>query len=283
MPIVSVIMAVLNQREHVARSIESVLNQTFSDFEYIIVDDFSSDGTIVVLEKYSRHDPRITVIKNDSHAGIAKSVNRAFVKSYGNYIARIDSDDAWIDKDKLKLQVEFLQIHPDYAAVGGGMVVVDTEGKELFRYLKPENDEHIRKTALLTNPIANSTSLCRRSAIESDLLCDETLAANEDWDFWLRVGLKGKLYNFPLFFSYYTIGVDNHSFKNIRTYAATGILILNRYKRYYPRYLRGIVMNAVKYIYGCIPRVQRSLLNPFFSRYKKIITGSTVTYKGRFH
>lgn len=276
MHIVSIIMTARNQQNRIGRSIESILGQSFRDFEFIVIDDFSSDSTLEVIEQYCHQDPRIILIKNEAHLGIAKSVNRVFAESRGEYIARIDSDDAWIDSDKLKLQVEFLQAHQEYAAVGGGMVVVDTDGKELFRYLKPENDEHIRKTALLTNPIANSTSLCRRSAIDERLLCDETLPVNEDWDFWLRVGRRGKLYNFPLYFSYYTMTGGNHSLGNIRANSLAGIRIIRRYRKDYPNFFKGVFINCMQYMYGCTPRSIRDMVNPTVSKFKKIITGSHV-------
>jgi glycosyltransferase involved in cell wall biosynthesis len=286
MPLVSVIMATYNQGRFIIRSIESVLNQSFRDFELIIVNDGSTDDTDPILREWleDHHanrsnadmegEPSIVYLKNETNLGVPRSFNRAMKIARGKYIARIDSDDAWIGREKLGKQVEFLETHPDYIATGGGMIVVDPEGRELFRYLKPETDEASRNNALVTNPIANSTSLCRADGVIAVGCCREDLDYNEDWDFWLHMGIEGKFYNFQEPFSYYTMTGGNKSMVHLRMHTWSAIRTITKYRKHYPRYSKGLLVNALQLLYGFIPFIVRRRLNPFFSRMKKKIAGS---------
>lgn len=274
MPLVSVIMTTYNQGYLIEKAIKSVLSQNFKDFEFIIVNDGSTDNTEQIIKKFN--DQRIVYLKNEKNLGVPKSFNRAIKISQGKYIARIDSDDFWVDENKLKKQVEFLENHPEYVAVGGGMIVVDLESKELYRYLKPEKDEEIKKNALITNPIANSTSLCRKETIFEIGLCDEKFGYNEDWDFWLKIGSKGKLYNFPEYFACYTITGQNKSLVYLRQQTLFALKIIFRYRNYYPNFLRGFLINFVQFLYSLIPLKIRIKLHPILSHFKKILAGSPI-------
>ena len=274
-PVVSIIMATRDHGRFIAASIESALNQSFKDFELIIVNDGSVDNTEAIVDSYIRRDPRIVYLKNETNQGVPKSFNFAMKVAKGKYIARIDSDDAWIGEDKLKKQVAFLEAHPDYAAVGGGMVVVDPQSNELFRYLKPETDKQTRANALITNPIANSTSVCRKDAVVAIGGCDESYPFNEDWDFWLHIGLIGKFYNFPEYFSYYTMTGRNKSMRFLRQHTKVALSIIRKYKNHYPSYRKGLFVNTLQYLYGFVPFFIRLRLNPFLSRVKKKLAGSS--------
>lgn len=275
-PVVSVIMATRNQAGLIADSINSVISQSFKDWELIIINDGSTDNTEAVVKEFIAKDSRIIYFDNGKNLGVPKSFNLAMGIAKGEFIARIDSDDSWIGKDKLKKQVEFLKNHPDYVAVGGGMIVVSSRKKELFRYLKPEEDREIRNTALITNPIANSTSVCRKPAIIKAGLCDENLDFNEDWDFWLKIGLLGKLYNFPEYFSYYTFTGRNKSMVYLRQHTFAALKIIWKYRRHYPNFLKGFLINLAQFIYGFIPFRLRIFLNAPLSAFKKLVAGASV-------
>ncbi|MEK7147097.1 MAG: glycosyltransferase [Patescibacteria group bacterium] len=269
-------MATRNHGNFISRSIESVLNQSFQDWELIIVNDGSTDNTGLVVKQFRAKDKRIIYLDNGKNLGVSKSFNRALAIAKGKYIARIDSDDAWIGKDKLKKQVEFLKAHPDYVAVGGGMIVVNPGGKELFRYLKSEQDKDIRATALVTNPIANSTSVCRRDVIIKAGLCDESLDYNEDWDFWLKIGLLGKFYNFPEYFSYYTMTGRNKSVVYLRRHTAAALNIIWKFRRDYSNFLKGFFINLAQFFYGCVPFKIRFFFHVYLSKLKKKFSGSKI-------
>src|SRR5581483_3277770 len=116
-------------------------------------------------------------------------------------IAYLDDDDEWIDQDKLKKQVEFLDSHQNYVLTGGGIKISESEIK-----LRPETDEQIRKTMLLRNNFFTSTVMLRRSSalLAGGFIKDETDLA-EDYDLWLRLGRIGKMHNFQAAFTRYTV------------------------------------------------------------------------------
>lgn len=275
-PEVSIIMSTKNQAGLIADSIESVLAQSFKDWELIVVNDGSTDNTEAVVKAFQKKDPRIIYIDNGKNLGVPKSFNKAMNIARGEFIARIDSDDAWIGKDKLKKQVEFFKIHLDYVAVGGGMIVINSKKEELYRYLKPEQDKEIRNSALITNPIANSASVCRKSAVIKAGLCDETLDYNEDWDFWLKIGLLGKFYNFPEYFSYYTMTGRNKSMVYLRRHTASALRIIFKYRKQYPVFLKGFLINFIQFLYGFLPFRARLFLNAPLSAFKKLVAGSSI-------
>ncbi|MDP2598883.1 MAG: glycosyltransferase [Candidatus Liptonbacteria bacterium] len=270
MPIATIILPVKDQEKLIGRSIQSVIDQTFRDWELIVVNDGSTDRTADTIKGFAGKDARVVYLDNGKNLGIPKTFNRAAKIARGKYIGRLDSDDAWIGNDKLKKQVEFLDAHPDYVATGGGMVVVDEGGKELYRYLKPERDEDIRKSALVTSPISSSTFLGRADAVLRAGPFDETLNFNEDWDFFLKLGTFGKMYNFPEYFSYYTMTGRNRSAVFMRTHTIKGFEVLFRYRKQYPRFWQSFFMHCAQFLYSLIPFSLRESLHPALSRLKKV-------------
>ncbi len=273
-PLVSVIMSTRNHGYVISRAIKSVLDQNYTHFEFFIINDGSTDFTEDVLHTYACKDARIIILHNKENIGVPKSFNRALKRAKGIYVARIDSDDAWIGEDKLQKQVNFLECNTDYVAVGGGMIVIDARGKELFRYLKPETDKDTRKHALTTNPIANSTSLCRTETIRMIGGCNEDMKYNEDWDFWLRIGLQGKFYNFPEFFAYYTTTSENKSVRFLRRHTFAALKVIWCFRYAYPSFTKGFIVNCLQLCYSIIPVFLRMKLGPSFSHIKKKIAGS---------
>lgn len=271
-PLVTIIMSTLNHGKYISRSIKRTLDQSFQDFEFIIVNDGSTDNTEEIVKSFK--DERIIYLKNETNKGVPYSFNKAMKIAKGKYIARVDSDDAWIGKDKLKKQVEFLEKNKDYAVTGGGMVVVKPNGQELFRYLKPETDKETRKNALTTNPVANSTSVCRKDAVVAIGLCNEKLPYNEDWDFWLNIGKQGKFYNFQEYFSYYTFTGTNKSMRYLTRHTWTAIKVIWKHRKDYPGIAKGLFINFLQLCYSFIPFFIRKRINPFFSKLKKSLAGA---------
>lgn len=112
MPLVSVVMSVYNGEKFVAETIESVLNQTYSNIEVIIVDDCSKDGSRQIIEKYQKKDWRVRTILMDRNSNVCVACNRAFANATGKYVAVIGHDDIW-GADKSEKQITFLEEHPD--------------------------------------------------------------------------------------------------------------------------------------------------------------------------
>ena len=205
-PLVSIIMPSYNGTKWIEKAILSVLVQSFVDFEFIIIDDGSRDNTQEVITVFTKYDKRIRYIKNEYNLGVQKTRNIALDISLGEYIAEIDHDDEWIDKDKLKKQVEFLENNQGHVLVGTGVVVVNEEGVEIARYLMPETDVEIRKKILRANCFIHSSVMYRAKKVK-DIGCYTIEKMSEDHDLWLRLGRVGKFMNFQEYSVQYCFSV----------------------------------------------------------------------------
>ena len=183
----------------------------------------------------------------------------------------LDDDDYWATPDKLKKQAEFLDKNPEYVGCGGGYIVIDENGKEKSRFLKPERDEEIRQHALIANPMANLTAMFRRSAAEKIGFYDETMPQFADWDFWLKMGLVGKLYNFREYFACYQMWEGGASFRNQKANAHAALRIVRRYKNQYPGFWKAIFLTYSYTAYVYLPVFIKRPLNSALSRFKKFI------------
>ncbi len=272
-PKVTVVMATYNRSHLVGKAIESVRSQSFADWELIVADGGSDTATPALVSDWQKKEPRIVYLRQEGDLGISKTYNRAFHVARGEYIAMIDDDDPWLDPRKLEKQIAFLEKNPDYVGCGGGVVVVNAEGKELYRYLKPETDEKIRERMLFSNPMANSTTIFRRSAGEKAGWYDGSLRYSGDRDFWLKMGLLGKLYNFSEYFSYYTMSEVNTSIANIRPHLKASLSVMRRYKGIYPHYLPAFYVNLAQYAYSFFPEFVRRAVHQSLARLKRRVAG----------
>ena len=124
LPILSVLMPVFNSELFVAEAIESILNQTFKDFEFLILDDASTDKSFEIIKDFGKRDSRIKVCQNEKNLGVVESRNKLINLSKGKYIAWLDSDDIAI-KTRLEKQVNFLEEHPEIGMVGAWLIKSD--------------------------------------------------------------------------------------------------------------------------------------------------------------
>jgi len=200
-PIVSVLLPTYNGAKFITKSIESVLKQDFSDFELIIIDDGSSDYGPDIVKEFMQKDNRVIFISNKENLGIQKTLNKGLGVAKGEYIARIDDDDEWVERDKLSRQVKFLDENSDYVLVGTGVVMVDEERNELFRFLQPIDDKSIRDRMLFKSCFMHSSILFRRRiVIELGGYSEKEEHKHiEDYYLWLELGKVGKLANLPTY------------------------------------------------------------------------------------
>ncbi len=270
MPKVSVLLVTVNRGNILLKAIESLYTQTFQEWELIVVDDSQDKKTEEAIKKFA-NDPRIRYFHRLQKGSIANASNFGIAHAQGEYIAILDDDDWWLDVQKLEKQLSFLSKNQEYVGCGGGIVVVDAKDEELFRAVKPEKDEAIRRRALYANPMANSTTLFRRATGEKIGNYDETLSQFADWDFWLKIGLRGKLYNFPEYFTAYAMWEQGSSFSKQREASKNTWRIIARYREYYPGYTRAILF-AISYgMYACFPKSVKQFLNTPLSRFKKFL------------
>jgi len=271
-PLVSVIMATYNRANLVGRAIKSVIDQSFNDLELIIVDDASSDETPRILSEWQKKEKRIKIIRNEINLwqdkGLAGNLNKAIEEARGKYIARIDDDDYWINSDKLKKQVEFLEKNSGYVLCGGGVVVEDKFEKEIFRYLKIEKDDDIRKKALMANPFAHGSVLYLKSSFEK-VGGYENSKYIEDWELWLKLGKIGKFYNFSEYFLRYLGGHDNLSLIHQKEQFKTALKLIKKYRNNYPNWIPAYFFNFLQYFYALLPVFIKKFLHPVLARLKQ--------------
>ncbi|MEK7174245.1 MAG: glycosyltransferase [Patescibacteria group bacterium] len=247
-PKVSILLPVYNGARFIADAIKSVLAQTFRDWELIVLDDGSTDETEAVAKKAALADRRIRYKPNGTNLGIQKTLNRGLELACGEYVARIDDDDEWADPEKLAAQVSFLDVHGDYALVGTGAVVVDEDGRELFRYLFPERDAAIRKRILFKNCFIHSSVLFRRAAVMAlgGYGEGETTRHVEDYDLWLRLGRTAKFANLPRYAVRFRLRPGNISSQNKAEQLRRGLVLAWRYGADYRNRFLAAVFGALR-------------------------------------
>lgn len=185
-PKVTVLMSVFNEERYLRISIESILNQTFADFEFVIINDGSDDSTRTILDEYENQDKRIMVIDQE-HSGLAKSLNKVITVARGKYIARMDADDIAMPH-RLEKQVNYLDTNPAIGILGSNAQMIDLNGKYLRQRLMPSTGLNIIWTILISNPFIHPTIMIRRDIlIENNLTYDETYTASQDYDLWTRM------------------------------------------------------------------------------------------------
>lgn len=192
LPRVSVIMPVYNGKRHVSAAIESILGQTLSDFEFIIIDDASTDGTAELLVGWARRDPRIRVLWNETNLGLTPTLNRALRVASAPIIARMDSDDISAP-ERLERQVAFLEANPDHMFVTTSYRAIDEAGRTLYVKVKPADDCRVRWLMRFRMCLEHPSACFRlRFPDGSPVQYDERFAVGEDFDLFSRLLATGK-------------------------------------------------------------------------------------------
>lgn len=187
-------MTVFNAAPFVGAAVESILGQSFTDFEFLIVDDASVDSSRRIVRSYT--DPRVRLLHNEVNLGIVPSANRGLAEARGEFIARMDADDI-SRPDRLAWQVAYLDAHPQVAVCGSAAEVIDAAGKVVGLDRPPTSPAGIRRALFRRNPIINTSVLMRREALRTVGLYDARFLHNEDYDLWLRLGSRFDLANLP--------------------------------------------------------------------------------------
>jgi len=178
-------MAVYNGGYLIRQAVESVLCQTFGDFEFIIIDDGSTDGTLEIINEFI--DPRIKIISNPENIGLTRSLNIGLEAANGSFIARMDADDR-SDPERFNTQMDFFANHADVGILGGGCRIVDETDTIIKHISMPEADLEIRLRSLTTNPFIHSSIMVRHEILKShNLRYDENYRTSQDYELWCRV------------------------------------------------------------------------------------------------
>ena len=188
-------MSVYNDAKYLKEAIESILNQTFKDFEFIIIDDGSTDKSSKILDDYVKKDKRIKAI-HQKNIGLTKSLNKALKLAQGRYIARMDANDVAY-KSRFKTQVKFLQKHPKIGLVGNYVDVIDEKGKTMGQLIYPTSDKKIKKELIKKNPFCHPTVMFKKEVTEKTGAYNEDFSVAQDYDFWIRISRYYQTANLP--------------------------------------------------------------------------------------
>ena len=186
-PVVSVVFRAFNCEKYVGQAIESILVQTLQDFEVVVVNDASMDGTEAILRAYAQRDRRIRVFRNETHQGAVKTMNIVLRHARGEFIAVHDADDVSLPH-RLETQVNFLRANPQIALVGGGAYIIDGEG-EVIQVVthKCAGPEEVRQYLEEGNCFRHTSVMYRRKCIEAIGLYDEFFTSSHDYDMVIRM------------------------------------------------------------------------------------------------
>jgi len=181
----SVVMPVYNAEKYLAESIESILNQTFKDFEFIIIDDGSTDSSLSIIKKYD-NDKRIKLIEHANY-GISKSVNEGIGLSRFDLIARMDADDI-AHNERLEKQIKYLLNNNDCGVLGTQATVIDMYGNELYKSNIPTESKHLIKKLPYGSPFYHGSVMFRKRLFEKTGGFNEfNRQFNEDTELWMKM------------------------------------------------------------------------------------------------
>ena len=210
-PIISIIMSVFNGQEYLRDAIDSVLNQTYDNFEFIIIDDGSSDDSIKIIKSYS--DPRIRLITQTNH-GLVYSLNKGAALARGGFVARQDADDISMPT-RLEKQLNWMLTSHDRGLVGTFFTYIDLKNKPLTTTIcSPLKDLDLKRSMYLNNPFAHGSVMFRKQAfLESNGYRQEYYKA-EDYDLWRRIARKWEIGQVPEILYWYRINPSGISQNN---------------------------------------------------------------------
>jgi glycosyltransferase involved in cell wall biosynthesis len=188
-PLISVLLPVFNCEKYVFEAVQSVLNQTYSHFEFLIIDDCSTDDTLKICKSFQ--DERIVIIEKEKNSGYTNSLNYGISIAKGKYIARMDGDDISLPERFVK-QVAFMEMNSDVIVCGTNFSFIDTD--ELC--ILPMLNEEIKTKLLFGNCIGHPTVMLRKSVFfKNNILYDTQMEPAEDFALWVQLISFGKLYN----------------------------------------------------------------------------------------
>lgn len=243
-PLVSILMLTFNREQFIGEAIESILVQSYQAWELLVIDDGSTDETYKLMAAYT--DPRIRYIRHSENKGLRVRRRESLTYAGGQYVAVLDSDDVWVDSEKLALQVAHLQAHPECVLVGSFLTLIDAKSNQFDSNRYHATDKDIRSAILTRNQFAHSSVLMRRSALEKTSGYPD-LAVAEDLDLFLQLGLLGEMANLPEYLTAYRRhGVSASSQR--KEVVGHVILVTKKYRHKYPNYFRAYLKHHLRYL-----------------------------------
>jgi len=218
---VSVVMPVYNGAAYLAEAVESVLRQSFGDFELLAVEGNSADASPSILAEFAARDERVRVIRQTGR-GLVAALNQGVAASRGEFIARMDADDVALP-ERFARQVQFLRDHPAVAAVGTAMQAVGPDRAPLWRMDYPTEPAQVKRMLMTTSCLGHPSVTMRRAAVDAVGGYRPAFRDAEDYDLWLRLVDRFELANLPDVLMHYRCHPGQSTLQRLRTHAA-GVL-----------------------------------------------------------
>jgi len=230
-PFVSVVMPNFNGARHIEESIQSIIGQSYQNWELIICDDGSTDNSWEIIERLAKNDERISIYKNETNIGNPRNRNKLFslVSEDATYIAILDSDDVAMPH-RLHSQVQFLEKNHEIGLIGSAITIINESGVEQGARTYPTTHKDISKKIMVFDPFAQPSVMIRSSALEIVGSYDEQLTRCQDYDLFTRFIKKGiKTANLPEPLTKFRIHSNQGKYQNIRKAFKYSFIVRNRY------------------------------------------------------
>ncbi|MEP7167089.1 MAG: glycosyltransferase family 2 protein [Candidatus Woesebacteria bacterium] len=256
--LVSILISTYNDSLFIKETISSVQNQKYTNWELIIIDDASTDNAAEIIKTISEQDKRILFYQNKSNKGLIANLNLGAEMAKGEYIARIDGDDVWVDRDKIGKQVNLLDGNKELTLIGTWANRIDSIGNFLSTVKYPIVEADIRNYLAIENCFINSSVMFTKSAFQLAHGYEKQFLYCEDYTLWLKMGNLGKLANIPEFMVSYRINPNGISNTKYRAQIENTIRTLKKYGTEYPNYTYGLFL---WYIRNVLPKSIRENLS----------------------
>jgi glycosyltransferase involved in cell wall biosynthesis len=250
-PLISVLMPAYNAEKYIEESIQSILDQNFKDYEFIILDDSSTDNTWNIIQSFAKKDKRIVPLRNPKNLDIAGSRNKLISKAKGKYIAWQDADDISLPK-RIEHQFHFLEKNKSVGIVGGFLQFFNDKGVTGIRKYST-NDYDLRKSIFRFSPVAQPAAMIRKEYLEECGKYNGNYTAAEDLDMSFRIGLYHQFANLNEIVLQYRQNKNSATYTNLKKMEENSIAIRKKYSIGY-----GYYMTISDRIYN---RLQELLIN----------------------
>ena len=187
-------MPAYNAEKYISEAIESILNQTFRDFEFIIINDASTDKTLDIIQEYAKKDDRVIFLSNKENLKTSKTLNEGLAIARGEYVVRMDADD-WSYPERLEKQTLFMDKNRDVVLSGSAIQICDSGLKTLNKREYPQTNEDIRKKIFRYNPFCHPATIWRTDIMKQVGGYDNNIPLTQDYELEFKVGRYGKFAN----------------------------------------------------------------------------------------
>lgn len=264
-PLVSVVMPVHNAQSFVSQAIQSIVAQTFKNFEFLILDDYSTDDSLKIIKKWAKKDARIRIIRNTKAKGVSSAANQLHKAARGTFIARMDADDI-AEPTRLQKQLAIFKKYPKTIVVGSQCTVIDENNLKTGAKTFPTQPEDIKKMSGYLYPVQQPSVMFNTSLIPSDFAWyDESLNSAEEHELLFKLMQFGEVRNTKESLLQYRIHTSNTSKKHPKRdyFAILRARIVGFTKYGVPITAKAVVLNAIQFL--IVSLVPEKILFSLFS------------------